>query len=1076
MPVTMIGRETARIQTFGARAAVRLAAFAVTGLVGSTVTAANLTWDPAATGSATGGGAGTWDKTLINWYDGATDVVWTDGNTATFANTGGTVSLGVPISALNLQVTGTGYTITPSATNTLTLTGGFGVSAAGATIYAGGASGSVNTIAGPITIAANTTAAPAYITAAAGNTLNLPGVITQATPNTSGETVFGPGTVNYSGAGFAAGKFNVQGGATFNSSGTMTGFTGTYVGVSDAVTGTTWNINAGSAITSAAALFLGNGGTTSGTATVNGGTSTFGNGAAASISVGAGFSGVGDGTGTLTVNGGSIAAGTSGVKIGSNKSGIGVVNLNGGVLASAGAITTAASTGTGTGGSGTINFNGGTLQSVGSALSVSNTIIANVGGGGVVVDTNGGAASVAANLIPTAGSTGGVVKNGVGTLTFSGTNTYAGNTTVNAGTLAASLIASLPGYNTPGKVTVASGAFLSFGYGNTGGFTTTDIATARANVTFAAGSGLGLDVATAQTYSDSLSGFANFVKTGVGTLTLTGNNTYTGTTNIAGGVLALGSATAIPATGLNFGGATVGISSSDSTVRTIANPLTIAGVATLTLGNTGTGDLNFTDTTAFNLGAGARTFTVNVPTTFTQGLAGSLTLTKGGVGMLTLNGAGTVAGIVNLASGSGNTRITNGAALGTAVVNVQGQNAATGTLELANNITVANVINSPASRNDPTTATPGVAHVRNVSGNNTITSTGLSIRAGGLGTLIESLAGTLTFTGGLQGTLDATAFARPYDFFGAGNFVVSGVIANGTSAGGTNVVKYGGGTLTLGGANTYAAGTVVTGGTVAVTDGGSFGTGAVTNNANVAFTNTGALAVANVISGAGTVAKSAAGTVTLTGANTYTGVNTITGGTLRVTTAASTPVLSGAGTNIQNGQLVVDYTGNASPAVTIRGLLAGSFTDATTPGVMDSGVLRSSTATAARGLGYRDDGAGTVTIKATLFGDADLDGGVSINDFNALAGNFGQSTGKVWVDGDFDYDGGVSINDFNLLAGNFGQSLPASAESWSGLLAFAAAHNDLAAFEAVTGVPEPTSLGLIAAGASLGLRRRRNRV
>ena len=108
-----------------------------------------------------------------------------------------------------------------------------------------------------------------------------------------------------------------------------------------------------------------------------------------------------------------------------------------------------------------------------------------------------------------------------------------------------------------------------------------------------------------------------------------------------------------------------------------------------------------------------------------------------------------------------------------------------------------------------------------------------------------------------------------------------------------------------------------------------------------------------------------------------------------------------------------------------------------------------------------------------LDGDADFDGGVSINDFNALAGNFGQASGQKWSTGDFDFDGGVSINDFNLLAGNFGQTLPAGSQAWAGLLAFAAAHDDLDAFAAVTGVPEPSALALLAAGAAAGLRRRR---
>ena len=58
-----------------------------------------------------------------------------------------------------------------------------------------------------------------------------------------------------------------------------------------------------------------------------------------------------------------------------------------------------------------------------------------------------------------------------------------------------------------------------------------------------------------------------------------------------------------------------------------------------------------------------------------------------------------------------------------------------------------------------------------------------------------------------------------------------------------------------------------------------------------------------------------------------------------------------------------------------------------------------------------------------LAGDIDRDRGVSINDFNILAANFGKASGQSYLTGDFDYDGGVSINDFNLLAGNFGKTI-----------------------------------------------------
>jgi hypothetical protein len=68
-----------------------------------------------------------------------------------------------------------------------------------------------------------------------------------------------------------------------------------------------------------------------------------------------------------------------------------------------------------------------------------------------------------------------------------------------------------------------------------------------------------------------------------------------------------------------------------------------------------------------------------------------------------------------------------------------------------------------------------------------------------------------------------------------------------------------------------------------------------------------------------------------------------------------------------------------------------------------------------------------VLIKYALYGDTDLDGGVSINDFNRLSTSFGTASGQSGFTGDFDNDGGVSINDFNLLSASFGRTLPVAA-------------------------------------------------
>ncbi len=61
----------------------------------------------------------------------------------------------------------------------------------------------------------------------------------------------------------------------------------------------------------------------------------------------------------------------------------------------------------------------------------------------------------------------------------------------------------------------------------------------------------------------------------------------------------------------------------------------------------------------------------------------------------------------------------------------------------------------------------------------------------------------------------------------------------------------------------------------------------------------------------------------------------------------------------------------------------------------------------------------SVLAKYTYYGDANLNGSVTLPDFNALASNFGGS-GLRWAQGDFNYDTSVTLHDFNRLAANFG--------------------------------------------------------
>ena len=78
------------------------------------------------------------------------------------------------------------------------------------------------------------------------------------------------------------------------------------------------------------------------------------------------------------------------------------------------------------------------------------------------------------------------------------------------------------------------------------------------------------------------------------------------------------------------------------------------------------------------------------------------------------------------------------------------------------------------------------------------------------------------------------------------------------------------------------------------------------------------------------------------------------------------------------------------------------------------------------GIGYTIDGNGTVTIKAVLEGDTDLDGSVDFDDILALFPHYGETSGHIWQRGDITYDGKVDFDDILALFPNYGATVGAS--------------------------------------------------
>ncbi len=105
-----------------------------------------------------------------------------------------------------------------------------------------------------------------------------------------------------------------------------------------------------------------------------------------------------------------------------------------------------------------------------------------------------------------------------------------------------------------------------------------------------------------------------------------------------------------------------------------------------------------------------------------------------------------------------------------------------------------------------------------------------------------------------------------------------------------------------------------------------------------------------------------------------------------------------------------------------------------------------------------------------LDGDTNFDGSVGFVDLVELARSYSTSN-KKWSEGDFDFDGNVGFLDLVALSRNYGATATAAGQFVIDLGIQAAFASDWALAQSM--VPEPTTLGLIGAGAVLTLRRRR---
>ena len=484
----------------------------------------------------------------------------------------------------------------------------------------------------------------------------------------------------------------------------------------------------------------------------------------------------------------------------------------------------------------------------GATLDLSNfsETVGSLAGAGSITSSGVGALTLSAGGDNTSTTFSGVIQNGTatsvaltkqgtGTLTLNGNNTYTGATTISAG-------------------------ILSLGDGGTTG-------SVAGNITNSAA--LNFNRSNDLTFAGVISGTGTVTKQGTGTLTLTGANTYTGATTISAGTLSIGN------------GSTTGSIAGASIVNNAAlmfnrsNDLTYAGVisGTGTLTKQGAAILYLSNNNAY-------TGTTTIST-------GTLSFGNGGL-------SGTIAG----------TNIVNNAALVFHSLNAQ---------------TCSGVISGTG------TLTYQGTNMLTLSGNNTYTGSttinGGTLSINGDGRLgiapAASTPGHLVFNGGsLNATSNFTLSANRGIMLNAGGgfFTGSTVTYQGIIAGAGGLTVNGGSGLTLSGAsaNTYTGVTTVNVSTLTISadnklgavpgsatpgnivlNGGTLiasatftlnanrGISLATSTANGINVGTGlTLTYPGIIAGAGTFSKGSSGTLILSGANTYTGTTSVNAGTL----------------------------------------------------------------------------------------------------------------------------------------------------------------------------------------------------
>ena len=538
---------------------------------------------------------------------------------------------------------------------------------------------------------------------------------------------------------------------------------------------------------------------------------------------------------------------------------------------------------------------------------------------------------------------GSVSKSGAGTLTLTGSNSYSGGTTINAGVLSVAALVDSGSCNigTTGTITLGGGTLQ---------FTGASGSTSRPVVFTSTGT---IDTATSGTLTlaTNVSGVGGLTKSGSGTLTLSGSNSYSGNTTVSAGRLQVATPDALSTGTLALNGGT--FSATGTTGLTIPNALSVS--ADSALGHaTNNGALTFNGNV--DLTGGVRTVTLNSPVTL-AGAIGNGGLTKTGASTLTLSASNSIPGGITVASGR--LQIANPGALGLGTLALTGGtlcSADSTAYSIGNPLSISGSFGlGDAANNGALTFNGNVdltGGVRSLAINSPVTMAGV-ISNGGLsksGSGMLTLNGSNTYTGVTtisQGALNiAGVFALP-------NWNVPDSLVVSSSA-------------TLSVANAFADGDIAT----LIGTGSNFRAGSAIGLDTSAGDRTYASMLANSPQGALGLSKLGANTLILTASNSYTGATTIASGTLQVGDGISEASIASTSGITNNGALVYAVLGSQTLFGPITG--TGSVTKVGA-GVLDlhanqpfSGGLVIKQGTVSTTYGYSQGlGSGTVTLGDT---------------------------------------------------------------------------------------------------------------